>query len=220
MPPPARICARPSRWRIERCCTMAENQQDNGQNLGDDPRWKRLIEKPFRCAPCGGEHRGLFHLVSYAPVYWPDAIAPIANDEINSSEHFVSEDFCVIHGEHFYVRCLLLLPIFGSQNESFGFGVWASLSKENFIRFFNSFNDEKQSELGEMFGWLSTMVPYFESSEPLRCHVLPQDGRRRPLIELEPTQHALAVAQYCGIEFEMVLDIYAAAGHDLRSSPG
>jgi hypothetical protein len=37
------------------------------------------------------------------------------------------------------------------------------------------------------------------------------------LIELEPTDHPLAVEQRDGITFDRVLEIYALHGHDLRT---
>jgi len=42
-----------------------------------------------------------------------------------------------------------------------------------------------------------------------------RDDRQRPRIELEPTDHPLAIEQRAGITFDRLLDIYALNGHDI-----
>ncbi len=44
---------------------------------------------------------------------------------------FLSEDFCVLDGEHFINRCVLPIPVIG-LNEHFGFGCRSTLSRANF----------------------------------------------------------------------------------------
>jgi len=44
--------------------------------------------------------------------------------------------------------------------------------------------------------------------------VHPQEGRQRPYIELEATDHPLAIEQRAGITFDRLLDLYALNGHD------
>ena len=50
----------------------------------------------------------------------------------------------------------------------------------------------------------------------MKCQVHPREGRQRPTIELEPTDHPLAIEQRDGITFDRLLTIYALNGHDLR----
>jgi len=52
----------------------------------------------------------------------------------------------------------------------------------------------------------------------LKCHVLPQEGRQRPLVRLEATDHPLAVEQQTGITFDRLLELYALNGHDLSAA--
>ncbi|HZH07295.1 MAG TPA: DUF2199 domain-containing protein, partial [Lautropia sp.] len=97
-----------------------------------------------------------------------------------------------------FVRCVLRLPIRGTA-DTLEFGVWSTLSAENFERYEATYDDPRQSLLGPMFGWFSTAIPDFPGSAGLKCHVVPQDDNGRPLIELEPTDHPLAIAQYDGV---------------------
>src|SRR5258708_11551929 len=48
-----------------------------------------------------------------------------------SGVNFLSEDFCVLEDEHFFVRGVLLIPIIGTGT-SLGYGVWSTLSRANF----------------------------------------------------------------------------------------
>jgi hypothetical protein len=97
-----------------------------------------------------------------------------------------------------FVRCVLRLPVLGGD-DTLEWGVWSSLSAANFKRYRNTFRSARQSELGEMFGWFSSQCPGYPETSGLKCHVVPQDGGIRPLIDLEPTDHPLAVDQRNGI---------------------
>jgi hypothetical protein len=195
-----------------------DSDQSNAADLSGDPRWKRVLERPFRCLSCDNEHHGLFHLVAAAPVFWRSQHVPLRNEDVYDFKNFLSEDFCVMDGAQFYVRCVLELPIKGTATDKMSFGVWSTLSKANFVRYYDTFNGGHQSELGPMFGWFSNELPGFEGSADLKCYIVPRDERLRPLIEFESTDHPLSIAYWNGVTFEQVLDIYAAAGHDIRAS--
>ena len=152
------------------------------------------------------------------PDAWPgpDTLQP--NSAVRKSKHFLSEDFCVLNGEHHFVRCRLPLPIVGSQGATFGFGVWSSLSAKNFQTYVTLFGRRKIPGSNPWFGWFSNGLIGYPDTFNLKCHVHPQQLRQRPLIELEPTDHPLAVEQRDGISFDRLLEIYAANGHDIRGA--
>jgi hypothetical protein len=134
-----------------------------------------------------------------------------------TSSNILTEDFCILDGEHFFVRCLLRLPIVTKPDISFGFGIWATLSSENFDLYLDTFNSGEQGGLGPWFGWFSNRLKGYPETLNLKCEVQPRAGRERPFIRLEPTQHPLAIEQRDGITFDRVLEIYALNGHDLRT---
>jgi len=183
--------------------------------LHQDPRWIKLHDCEWICPFCGKKHTGLFDLACDGPDFWkgPDEKSP--NSAVLSSNHVLTEDFCVLHGEHFFVRCVLQLPIIGSD-EFFGYGVWSTVSKKNFDICLDTFDEGRQGRLGPWFGWLSNRLKGYPNTINLKCQLHPRDGRQRPYVELEPTEHPLAVEQQHGITFDRVLDIYALHGHDLR----
>lgn len=187
-------------------------------NLANDPRWRRLWDRPWICSQCEQEHHGLPDLAKHKPDPWPgsDDVAP--NSALDLSGNFLSTDFCVLNGEHFFVRAVLELPIRGGDGERFGFGVWSSLSRDNFLRYVETFDGGEQGALGPWFGWFSSRLKGYPETLSLKCRLHPSNGRQRPRVELEPTSHPLAVEQQHGVTFDRVLELFAINGHDIRTS--
>jgi hypothetical protein len=117
-----------------------------------------------------------------------------------------------------FVRCVLSLPMI-DRTTTLDWGVWCSLSAENFARYRRSYRSRKQSELGPMFGWFSSHCPGYPETFGLKAQVHPQDERQRPLVELDETDHPLSIDQRNGITFERALHLAAPwlrmLGHDL-----
>ncbi|MDP6706340.1 MAG: DUF2199 domain-containing protein [Alphaproteobacteria bacterium] len=174
-----------------------------------------MHEDTWTCPGCGEAHRGLFDLACDRPDHWPGGAKPAANAALDKSGDFLSEDFCVLDGTHYFVRCVLMLPVQGADG-SFGYGVWSTLSEANFDAYVESFDGGEQGRLGPWFGWFSNALKGYPDTLNLKCRIHPHDGSRRPSIELEPTEHPLAVAQRDGISFDKILDLYALNGHDIR----
>jgi hypothetical protein len=159
----------------------------------------------FRCAVCGALHDELPHPGTDQPdPYWDVA------EEERERRIELTADTCVIDGEHFFIRGVIEIPVHGYP-DGFGFGVWVSQKRENF----ETYLDHPESdEIGPFFGWLSTRISYYPADTMLlktRAHFR-GDGLR-PLIELEPTDHPLAVDQREGISLRKALEIvhfYAA----------
>jgi hypothetical protein len=186
--------------------------------LHRDRRWIKLHNRDWTCPCCGEKHSGLFDIACDRPDFWQGPEEKSPNAEVLTSDNVLTEDFCVLNGEHYFVRCVLRLPIIGAADEHFAYGVWATLSKKNFDICVATFDAGNQGDLGPWFGWFSNRLPGYPDTLNLKCQVYPQDDRQRPHIALEPTDHPLAIEQRCGITFDRLLEIYAASGHDLRSS--
>jgi hypothetical protein len=187
-------------------------------DLTQDPRWIRLHDPDWICPCCGLKHGGLFDLACDRPQFWQGSKEKSPNSEVRTSDNVLTGDFCVVDGEHFFVRCVLQLPVVGVSGTCFGFGVWATLSKQNFNLYVDTFDSANQGGLGPWFGWFSNRLKGYPDTLSLKCRVTPRKGRERPTIELEPTSHPLAVEQRQGITFDRLLEIYALNGHDLGAA--
>ena len=167
------------------------------------------MSQPLRytCATCNEVHEGLPDVGYQAPVHFYD----IPEDEREGRARLGS-DLCVIDGEYFFVRALLLVPVpeIGSE---FGWGVWSSLSEENFRRYSDLFDADDVAGEGPYFGWLSNVLPIYPETLNLKVKVHLQNNGQRPLLELEPTDHPLAVDQRDGIERERAIAMAAELIH-------
>jgi hypothetical protein len=133
--------------------------------------------------------------MSYAaptPEYWIDDLA----DDDDSG---LSADQCVIKGEWFFVHGLIEIPVIDSD-EPFSWGVWVSLSQDNYHRMAQLWDTPGREDEPPYFGWLSTHLPvYSPTTINLKTHLHTRPIGERPYIELEPTDHPLAVEQRTGI---------------------
>jgi len=118
---------------------------------------------------------------------------------------FLTSDLCVVDDAHFFVRGLLHLPVVGT-GETFAWGVWSSLSKTNFMRYQQHYNED-MSDWQPMFGWFSNSLPDYPDTLNLAVSVQTGGKGKRPLLTLEPTDHPLAQDQAHGISLERVLAV-------------
>ncbi|CAG6397899.1 DUF2199 domain-containing protein [Streptomyces cocklensis] len=131
----------------------------------------------------------------------------------NDPDSMLSSDQCVIRGQHFFIRGLIEIPVIGSE-DVFSWGVWVSLSKDNFARALEVWNTEGRETEKPYFGWLSTeLALYSESTTDLKTNAHTRPVGSRPFIELEPTDHPLAVEQRNGITHARVREIATAVLH-------
>ncbi|MGW1736218.1 DUF2199 domain-containing protein [Streptomyces sp. NPDC001999] len=140
----------------------------------------------------------------------PDVWDPSFESDPDS---MLSSDQCVIKGQHFFIRGLIEIPVIGSQ-DAFSWGVWVSLSRDNFTRALEVWNTEGREAEKPYFGWLSTeLALYSEGTTNLRTNAHTRPVGKRPFIELEPTDHPLAVEQRTRITQDRVREIAMAVLH-------
>jgi hypothetical protein len=168
-------------------------------------------EISYECRRCGERRHGL--PMSYgadAPAYWDPSLA---GDESSMLE----QEQCIIKAEHFFVRGRLLIPVTdAAPGTEFDWGVWVSLSRGNFARALSLRTTTGREQEQPYFGWLSTELPLYQPSTlSLKTHVRTQPVGQRPLIELEPTDHPLAVEQRTGITLARVPEIAETLPHAL-----
>ncbi len=189
---------------------------DNWNGGVIDLNWDRVIGKPWTCATCSEKHQGVFDLGCVKPDAWPGSEEYLPNSFVEGGTDGLSEDFCVVEGQHYFVRCILPLPLIGApSSQQFAFGVWSTLSKKNFAVYAETFDSGKQASLGPWFGWFSNRLKGYPDTLNLKCQVNPQSGRTRPWLELEATDHPLSLESREGISFSRLVEIYSLNGHRL-----
>lgn len=161
----------------------------------------------FECATCGQVHDGL-------PAFgwdYPLQYLNVPEGERDARIHLTS-DTCIIDETEFYVRARLEIPVHGSP-DPMSWGVWVSLSQANFDRFVDLLEAPGRERHGPWFGWLCSALPCYPDTLLLKTHVHPQPVPMRPLVELEPTEHPLAIDQREGIGPERVAEIVTSVLH-------
>jgi hypothetical protein len=124
----------------------------------------------------------------------------------------LTPDLCVIDGEHFFIRGVVQLPVHDAP-EPFGWTVWCSLSPESFERVQALWREPGREAEPPYFGWLSTVLPVYPDTLNLRTLVHSRAVGLAPLVELEPTDHPLAVEQREGITMARVREIAERLAH-------
>lgn len=164
----------------------------------------------FQCNTCSEIHEAIPDVAFDAPVTWTD----LPEDE-RARRGRIDSETCVVDDHHF-VRAVLELPIVDSDDR-FAYGVWVSLSSANFERFVEVGGTDVGAGDGPWSGWLSVRIPGYPDTFLLRTRVHLQPPPKRPTVELEPTDHPLAMEQRLGVRLARVFEIIEHTLH--RPSP-
>lgn len=165
----------------------------------------------YQCSTCGEFHSGLrFSYGSPAPASYFDI--PEAERE---ARVLLSSDQCVIDEEHFFILGRLEIPVLDHEEDTFSWNVWVSLSKESFERTAELWETPGREKEPAYFGWLSTSLPCYDvDTFLLKTNVHTRPVGERPFVELEPTNHPLAIEQRHGIDLKRVQEIAECTRHD------
>jgi hypothetical protein len=155
----------------------------------------------FLCSRCGQTHDLPMSFAFEAPVYWYG----IPKDE-RSRRAVLDEELCAIDGEHFFTKGRICLPV-NDNPDQFEWVVWVSLSEANFKGVVAKWEQPKRETEPPYFGWLSSEIPGYPSILNLKTNVHTRPLGERPIIELEPTDHPLALEQRTGISLVRVREI-------------
>ena len=161
----------------------------------------------FRCKTCGVWHEGV-------PLDFGSDLPQIAipPDEFGTRV-WNDGDFCVVDEREFFIRGCLEIPVRGAPGPLI-YGVWTSLSD-------NSFRRARELAAGAplppdeppWFGWFANSLDGYPETLLLKARVQARPGGMRPTIELEPTDHPLAVEQREGITAERLIEIVRRLVH-------
>ena len=162
----------------------------------------------FICRTCGQYHPELpMDLAAHEPCAYHTI-----PEEARSTRCYLTTDVCVIDNREFYLRGCLEIPVQDGPR-SFAWGVWVSLSEQSFHRVMELWDDDGRDKEPPFFGWLCTLIPGYPDTLAIKTHVHLRPGNQRPFIELEPTDHPLAVEQRNGITMTRVREIVEAYLH-------
>lgn len=168
----------------------------------------------FKCIACDEWHEGI-------PAFGAPAPAPYYDvpGEDRERRCQLSSDLCIIDDTQFFVLGRVEIAVHG-ENEPFAWLAWVSLSEPNFLEYESHYEAEHRAHLGPYFGWFSDFLPSYPNTFGLKSRLHPRDHGQRPLIELEPTEHPLAIEQREGISVARLAEIFAICMHGLEEKGG
>jgi hypothetical protein len=158
------------------------------------------------CRHCGTELTIPLCFGADAPVAW-EALSVV--DRQNRAR--LTSDLCEIDRQHFFVRGLLQIAIQGAD-QVFTYLVWSSLSASNYERTQELWGVVGREHEPPYFGWLNSALAGYPNTVNLKLNVHTQPVCERPLVELEPTEHPLAVEQREGITWSRVHELVDRLG--------
>lgn len=165
------------------------------------------MPKGFQCASCGKWHDELpLDFAFDEPLY----VAELDDDErrlVTGTGDFRELD--QENEKHHFIRGVIEIPIVGTD-AMFCYGVWTSLSAQSYEAAKKAYREK--CDAGPFFGWLSNVIPGYPKTLNLKTHVHVR-ADIRAAIELEPTDHPLAVEQRNGITMARVEQIIASVMH-------
>jgi hypothetical protein len=167
----------------------------------------------WKCGSCEEWHTGPMLDIGFdSPGYWSDdndaaaRWSVLPSGELDSSAAtFLDSDYCACDGNYF-VRGLIHLPILGAA-ETFRWGVWGSLSRENFEKLIKADYSGENLEGTKMFSWLSNRIPEYPDKRNLKMYAHIQEPGLRPNFFLERCDHPLSQEYHLGISPERVREI-------------
>lgn len=151
----------------------------------------------YLCASCDQLHEGLPELSVAEPSFIEELPAEKRQfvTEMGPSVRAYREGDAV----HGFVRGRLELPVVGSD-EPLRYAVWAGLSRESMI-------DLAEGNEGPWVGLFQSVLPGWPNTLNLKVDVRVPRELGRAMFTLEPTDHALSVAQREGMSQQQAIDL-------------
>lgn len=167
------------------------------------------VPDTFTCESCSETHVGLPHDV--------EASVSVLSEAALKAARCTSET-CEYDGGQL-IRVCLELPIIGGSGPLV-YGVWVSLSDASFKEFVEHQTSPRRFLDGPYFGRFASALPDWPTTVSLKTRVHLRPSGLRPVLELEPTAHPLAVAQREGITRDRHRALVLPLLHQAASSTG
>jgi hypothetical protein len=163
----------------------------------------------FRCGGCEGEHVG--------PPLAYGAAAPYGWERsLDDFEGVLSGEQAVLFNDGlpfaWFMKGNIEIPI-RETDEVFVWTVWVSLSGQSFDACVERWDAPDRADDPARFGWLWTELPVYATCFQLKTMMHTRAPGIRPYIEVEPTDHPLAVEQHHGVTMSRVEAIASTLLH-------
>lgn len=166
----------------------------------------------WRCTTCHEEHDDL-PLEWEAPLPEPIFALP-ENGRARNCD--IGPDFCSMReadGTHYFIKSAIEIPVLDLDGRCLRWIVWASLSEKSWRVVRETWEQPARAAQPPMFGWLMSRLAIYPETIALKTMVHLREPGVLPFLELEPTEHPLAVEQRAGISTARVREIASKLLH-------
>lgn len=146
------------------------------------------------CELCGKSHPEDEMELTFA---LPDSIHALEEPSRSARCH-ISEEFCVLDEERFFVRALISFEVIGWASD-YCIGAWAEVSESAYRTMNALWRDPDQAGAPPFSGVLANAVPGSDGSGGARVDVHMTGLTTRPMLRLLDEGHSLAKEQASGI---------------------
>ena len=150
----------------------------------------------YKCSSCNELHEGLPDVTFGGP----DAYDALTEEE-RIARALIDDDFCILDGTRYFLRCLAEAPIDGFQ-ESFGWGVWCELAWRPFKTVWELYGFDGPIEPMTFEARLANRLRHYDDTLGLACEVSLLDDGMRPHLKVTDASHALAKHQETGMDID------------------
>lgn len=150
----------------------------------------------YKCSSCNELHEGL-----------PDVTfgGPDGYDAMSEDERFeralIDDDFCIIDGTRYFIRCVAEAPINGFQ-ESFAWGLWAEVEWRPFKKVWELYGLDQPVEPLTFAGKVANALKHYDDTLGLACEITLEDDGMRPHLRFTDLSHAVARQQAEGLDLD------------------
>ncbi|MEW7292863.1 DUF2199 domain-containing protein [Aquimarina sp. 2304DJ70-9] len=159
--------------------------------------FNRKGKEVFKCECCGTEYDDM--PLCFGSEF-PDYYYSIPPDE-RKSRIEIEKSLCVVDEEHFFHRGRLTIPILDYPEDLY-FDIWASISRENFEKRMDDWNNPQRIENEPYFGWLQNQIPTYKNTLNIKSRAIEQNVDSIVEIEIGEENHQLTFDQENGITLE------------------
>ena len=124
----------------------------------------------------------------------------------------LSSDQCIIDSEYFFLLGQLHIPVLGSD-QPFTWLTWVSVSEANFDRASDLWHTAGRESEPPYFAWIQSTFPYSQDTLNLKAALHTQPLGERPLVQLELSEHPLALEYHNGITMARVQELVESSLH-------
>jgi hypothetical protein len=165
----------------------------------------------YKCPCCGIEYDEIPLCFGFE---YPEFYYSIPTDEI-SKRVDADVSLMVIDEKHFFHRCRLTIPI-NNHDEDLIFNVWLSISKDNFIKRNEIWNNPERVNEEPYFGWLQSLLPLYDDTINIKAIAREKPIPYIPEVEIIEDNHPIQKDQQNGISLEWALkfvDFFIESSH-------